>query len=201
LLLLCTSLTARRQRYAPEKGIGPGGLPGHYKAGIYYNGSTCRDLSSDINGTSFAVTGLAAKKHVGNYNVYIHADQMIYRKEGTVDEGLTPLMVVTLGPDNTNKFPFLLMGGLVYKGLIPTRGRDVTGFEIVYAKYSDKLKYSEELAGSPTQQYEFMFEFTHKINITKWMYFQPDLQYVIQPGGTGNIDDALVLGFQMGLTF
>ena len=192
---------AEELAYAPEKGIGPGGLPGHYKAGIYYNGSTCRDLYADINGASFAVTGLDRKKHIGNYNVYIHADQMIYRKEGTVDEGLTPLMVVTLGPEDINKFPFFLMSGLVYKGLIPTRGNDVTGFEIAYAGYSGKLRESQESVGAATQQYELMFEFTHKVNITKWMYFQPDLQYVIQPGGTGNIDDALVLGFQFGLTF
>ena len=37
--------------------------------------------------------------------------------------------------------------------------------------------------------------------ITKWMFMQPDIQYIIQPGGTGDIDDALVLGFQFGLTF
>jgi Carbohydrate-selective porin len=46
-----------------------------------------------------------------------------------------------------------------------------------------------------------VFEFTHKVMITKWMYMQPDLQYIISPGGTGDIDDALVLGFQLGLTF
>jgi len=187
--------------YAPAKGVGPGGLPGHYKAGIYYNGSTCRDLYADLNGNSAAVTGLAKKKHIGNYNVYIHADQMIYRKEGTVDEGLTPLIVATIGPENLCKFPFLLMSGLVYKGLVPTRHNDMTGFEIVYAQYSPKLRQSQESVGAAAQQYELMFEFTHKVNITKWMYLQPDLQYIIQPGGTGNIDDALVIGFQFGLTF
>jgi porin len=187
--------------YAPEKGIGPEELPGHYKAGIYYNGATCRDLYADINGNSFAVTNLDTKKHIGNYNVYIHADQMVYHKKGTVDQGLTPLMVVTLGPEDINKFPFLLMGGLVYKGLVPTRGDDTTAFEVVYAKYSNDLKRSQQSVGTEFQQYEMMLEFTHKIMITKWMYMQPDLQYIIQPSGTGNIDDALVIGFQMGLTF
>lgn len=187
--------------YAPEKGIGPEGLPGNYKAGIYYNGATCRDLYADINGNSFAVTNLDSKKHIGNYNVYIHADQMIYRKKGTTDEGLTPLMSVTLGPDDINKFPFFLMSGLVYKGLVPTRGNDTTAFEIAYAKYSSKIKESQQSVGISPQQYEIMFEFTHKIMITKWMFMQPDLQYIIQPGGTGNIDDALVIGFQFGLTF
>ena len=192
---------AEELAYAPAKGVGSAGLPGHYKAGIYYNGATCRDLYADINGNSYAATKLDQKKHIGDYNVYIHADQMIYREPGTKDQGLTPLMVATLGPDDTNKFPFFLMGGLVYKGLVPTRDNDMTAFEFIYSKYSNKLKESQQSVGSDPQKYEMILEFTHKVWVTKWMYMQPDLQYIIQPGGTGNIDDALVLGFQFGLTF
>jgi len=192
---------AQELAYAPADGVGSAGLPGHYKAGIYYNGAVKEDLYSDINGNSYAVTNLARKKHIGDYNLYIHADQMIFREEGTKDQGLTPLAVATIGPDNMNKFPFFLMGGLVYKGLVPTRDDDVTGFEVVYAKYSEKIKESQASVGSAQQKYEMVFEFTHKVSITKWMYMQPDIQYIVSPGGTGNIDDALVLGFQFGLTF
>ena len=192
---------AQELAYAPADGIGPAGLPGHYKAGIYYNGATKRDLYSDINGNSAAVTGLARKKHIGDYNVYIHADQMIYREKGTKDQGLTPLAVATIGPDNMNKFPFFLMGGLVYKGLVPKRDDDTTAFEVMYAKYSGKLKDSQQSVGAAPQRYEMVFEFTHRVMITKWMYMQPDMQYIVQPGGTGNIDDAFVVGFQLGLTF
>jgi porin len=33
------------------------------------------------------------------------------------------------------------------------------------------------------------------------VFFQPDLQYVIRPGGTGQINNALVLGSQIGINF
>jgi porin len=33
------------------------------------------------------------------------------------------------------------------------------------------------------------------------VFFQPDLQYIVRPGGTGQIDNALVLGFHMGINF
>ena len=33
------------------------------------------------------------------------------------------------------------------------------------------------------------------------LFFQPDLQYIIRPGATGKIDDALVLGCQIGVNF
>ena len=126
---------------------------------------------------------------------------MIYREKGAKDQGLTPLAAATIGPDNVNEFPFFIMAGLIYKGLVPGRDDDVTAVEVVYAKYSDKIKESQQSVGASPQKYETMLEFTHKIMITKWMYMQPDLQYIISPGGTGNIDDALVAGFQFGLTF
>ncbi len=192
---------AQELAYVPADGLGSAGLPGHYKGGIYYNGAVRRDLYADINGGSYAVTGLPQRKHIGDFNVYIHADQMIYREKDTKDQGLTPLAVVTIGPDNMNKFPFFLMGGFVYKGLVPKRDDDVTAFEVLYAKYSNDIKKSQVSVGAATQKYEMVFEFTHKVMITKWMYMQPDIQYIVQPGGTGNIDDALVLGFQFGLTF
>jgi carbohydrate-selective porin OprB len=32
-------------------------------------------------------------------------------------------------------------------------------------------------------------------------FFQPDLQYIIRPGGTGQHANALVIGFQSGFNF
>ncbi|MBU1037949.1 MAG: carbohydrate porin [Candidatus Omnitrophica bacterium] len=192
---------AQEIAYAPNTSPDSKGMPGHYKAGIYYNGSTCRDLYSDINGAAYSITGLAQKKHIGNYNVYLHADQAVYHEEGTEDQGLTALAVTTIGPENINIYPFFIMSGLIYKGLIPERDEDLSAFEVVYIKWSDDIKRSQSNAGLTTQKYELMLEFTHKFMITKWMFLQPDLQYIIQPGGTGDIKDALVIGTRFGLTF
>lgn len=192
---------AQEIAYVPNTAPNSKGLPGHYKAGIYYNGAVRRDLYADQNGSSYAATGLAQKKHVGDYNIYLHADQMLYRAKGTVDNGLTALGVAVIGPDNVNKFPFFIMGGLIYKGLVPGRDSDVTAFEAVYSQYSRALRHSEQSVGNAGQTYELMIEFTHKVSITKWMYLQPDLQYIVRPGGTGDIENALVVGTRFGVTF
>ena len=192
---------AQEIAYVPNTSPDSKGRPGHYKAGFYYNGAVCRDLYSDVNGSSYAATGLPQKKHVGNYNVYIHADQMIYREKNTADNGLTALAVTAIGPDNVNKFPFLIMSGLIYKGLVPGRNDDLTAFEAVYSQYSKSLRNSEKSTGDSGQSYELMLEFTQKIMITKWMFVQPDLQYIIRPGGTGDTKNALVIGSRFGLTF
>jgi len=33
------------------------------------------------------------------------------------------------------------------------------------------------------------------------VFFQPDIQYVIRPGGTGQLSNAVVLGCQFGVNF
>lgn len=192
---------AHELSYNPTAVSGVKGMAGNYKAGIYYNGETCRELYSDINGNSAAISGLDKKKHIGNYNVYFHVDQMIYKENKKDDQGLTPLFAAVVGPQNINKFPFFIMSGLIYKGLIPGFDNDVTACQVMWARYSDQLRRSQVESGQDPQRYELVLEFTHKINITPWMYLQPDMQYIINPGGTGTIKNAYVIGTRFGIVF
>ena len=201
-------LFAQEVAYAPNTAPDSKGLPGHYKVGFFYNGSIFRDLSTDINGASFAITGLPAKKRVGNYAVYFHADQMVYRKGGAQSQvGLTPFFVIAIGPDDTNQFPFFVDGGMVYQGLIPTRNSDITSVGISYAQYSGSLQNNQrdniDYNGSMTavQTYELAFDFSHKVSITPWMYLQPDMQYIINPNGWKARKNAYVVGTRFGLIF
>lgn len=177
------------------------GLPGNYKIGAYYQ-------TGDFN--NFTEEG--ATKN-GNFGFYILLDQMIYREQGSSvlskDQGLHPFVSLLFAPDNEiNSVPFFLNGGLVYKGLIPGRDNDYAGFALVYGNFSNKL--DKFVSVSPEfevitnttgrQDFEMVLEWMYKIQLTQWLNIQPDIQYVIQPGGTGEIPNALVLGFQLGVS-
>lgn len=172
------------------------GLPGSYKIGGYYQ-------SGDFNN----FTGPDTTKN-GNYGFYILMDQMIYHESGTRNQGLTPFVSLLFAPDSEiNTFPFFMNGGLVYKGLIPGREHDYAGFAMVYGKYSNKIapnnpqptefRPTSEITG--TEDFEMVLEWMYKIQLTQWLNIQPDVQYIIKPGGTGDIPNALVIGFQMGI--
>jgi len=52
------------------------------------------------------------------------------------------------------------------------------------------------------QQYEIALELTYRLRFRRdALFFQPDVQYIIRPGGTGRIADAFVGGFQVGVNF
>jgi len=44
-------------------------------------------------------------------------------------------------------------------------------------------------------------ELTYQYQLTKWCVLQPDVQWVIHPGGSSVLQDALVLGWRVTLTF
>ena len=72
---------------------------------------------------------------------------------------------------------------------------------VTYGGFSDA--YSDELVaggGSPAD-YEMVIEVGHRVQLTKCAYIQPDVQWIRHPGGTGKIDDAVVLAVQFGASF
>ena len=127
---------------------------------------------------------------------------MIYQEAPGSDQGLTIWSAFVFSPQqNIAKLPFQVNGGLSYKGLIPTRGDDYSCFGIVYGKFSRDFARSVAESGGGYPDYELVFEWNYKVQLTKFAFVQPDLQWVVNPGGTHSIPNALVLGAQMGVTF
>ena len=141
-------------------------------------------------------------KRAGSYGFYVHGDQMVYQETPGSDQGLTIWTASGLYPQpSISIVPFQVNFGLVYKGLIPRRDNDQTTFGFIYGNFSEHYARTVKAAGNGVPDYESVLEFGHRIQLTKFAFIQPDLQWVIRPGGTGRIPDALVIGAEMGITF
>ena len=92
-------------------------------------------------------------------------------------------------------------------GVFPSRPTDVGGFGIVYGHFSDDLQDAQRRTQQfdPTvgvRRYEMALEWTYRLGFFRdAFFFQPDLQYIIRPGGTGQHANAVVIGFQSGFNF
>jgi carbohydrate-selective porin OprB len=49
--------------------------------------------------------------------------------------------------------------------------------------------------------YSIVLEWDYRLQINKWTYFQPFVQYFIRPNGTGAVKNAAILGFAYAVTF
>ncbi len=154
-----------------------GGLPGRYTFGAFYDTREFKKLSDET------------KKQNGNYSFYWILEQMVYRENAVDDQGLTPWTSFTVSPDESiNTFPFFVSGGLVYKGLLPNRNYDKAAFGFAYGKISEDVL---------DKDYELMFEITYLIQMKRWLEIQPDIQWIVNPGGNSDTPNALVIGMQM----
>lgn len=165
------------------------GLPGHYWFGAYFSPAEYAQFGSTETATN-------------SYGFYWHADQMIWQESPGSEQGLTLWSAFVLSPQqNIAKLPFQANAGVVYRGLVPTRDKDVTMLGFVYGNFSDDYAGTIAATGAGTPSYEIALEAGYRFQITKFAYVQPNLQWIINPGGTGNIPNALVLGAQMNVTF
>ena len=56
-------------------------------------------------------------------------------------------------------------------------------------------------AGRRTQSSETTVEVNYQVQFTPYTYVRPNVQYIADPNGFSEIDDALVVGVEFGLTF
>ena len=99
-----------------------------------------------------------------------------------------------LSPSDRNLLSYYIDGGAGFKGLLPGRADDVLTFGVAYAKISrtptaldqDMLAFNGP--PYPIRDYELVFELNYAVQIAPWWTLQPDLQYIVHPGG--NVPDA-----------
>ncbi len=77
--------------------------------------------------------------------------------------------------------------GLTLNNFNPDNPNDLVGVAVASAVASDSFKRVE--GGSSN---ETVIELTYSRQVTPWLRLQPDLQYVINPGISNDLDDALV---------
>ncbi len=93
-----------------------------------------------------------------------------------------------------------LGAGLVYTGLIPARSEDQLGLAVASVFIGGAGKRVAEQAGDAVAHAETNLELTYRAQISNWLALQPSIQYIINPGIVGGLDNALVIGLRFELS-
>jgi porin len=134
-------------------------------------------------------------------------DQMVYRERADSLRGLSLGATIGLGDTATAKYRYFAMAGGHYQGTFPGRDNDLIAFMFAYAKTNPRLTGYQEDRESVApgsvgiQTYESIAEVDYGAQIAPWLLLRPNLQYVTNPGGTGKIPNALIIGLTVKATF
>ncbi|MGA2043399.1 MAG: carbohydrate porin [Roseiarcus sp.] len=190
-----------------------------YKIGVWYDTESFADLHYDNAGLSLAnpaSDGVAAS-HRGNYAFYAVADQMIYRFADDPDRNISVFVRPMFTPlQDRNLISFSLNAGLTLHEPFFGRDDDTFGLGVDFARVSnsatgfdlDTAFYNPGVY-SPARHNETVLEATYQYQVTPWWQIQPDIQYVITPGGgivnpdnpAQRIRNETVLGLRTNITF
>jgi porin len=202
-----------------NKDAGAKGLPGTAKAGCWFQTGQGPQQGGDDVFAYGSPTSVAYSS--GFYGII---DQQLYRPSTkTPDDysrknpfvtnkdavpacdcslkGLYAFTQIGFDPHQVSVSSFYTSAGLVYTGLIPTRDADRIGISFAYADISSYLKNKAVEAGACGASFEAVAELTYSIRLAPAIAIQPDLQYILHPGGTCDYGNALVVGMRAVVDF
>ncbi|MBU3666128.1 MAG: carbohydrate porin [Chthoniobacterales bacterium] len=163
-------------------------LPGEHKFGGYWSSWEYPEFGG----------GTGANTH----GLYWIGQQMVWRERAKTDEGVTLWYSFVYAPTgNISRFPFFSGAGGGWQGALPGREEDWILFGSYFGTMSRDFAAKREAQGLGDPTYEWVLEWDYRAQLTPWLYVMPCAQWVINPGGTGRIPDALVLGAEIGVTF
>jgi len=152
------------------------------------------------------VIGEIGARWAGEYSgragagVWRHTDEadaegFYFAGDQTIHGGISGFVMYGYGNPAASQFEHHLGGGLIWKGALPQRRDDLLGLGFTYVVFGDSPR------AQSREDAETTIELFYKIQLTRFIIVQPDLQYVHDPGGIRSRPDAIVAILRMTVDF
>lgn len=189
----------------PALGAPPGGTGGlgpatffDNTAGYFVIGEARVSWNSDGRPGSFAAGGwghtgefttFAGGTASGTNGAYAYVEQAVWLADDKSPDGpgVSLFAIASVGEAATNPVRWSLSGGVSMQGPIPSRPHDEFGFGVAYARFTGE----GSLFPNPG---ECAIEAFYSVQLTPWLSIQPDVQYVIDPGGNAVATENALVG-------
>ncbi|MDP7034059.1 MAG: carbohydrate porin [Planctomycetota bacterium] len=133
--------------------------------------------------------GFDGTSRAGSTGVYMVLDQWIFREHPDLeedDQGWALSFQFGWSDPNVASVDQHYGLGIIGRGLIDGRDRDTLGLG------ASLVHFSQEQAAGFSEDSELAIEAFLGIQLTSWARIQPDLQYILHPGGDSTLDDVWV---------
>ena len=183
--------------------LGGGELPGTIKVGGWNHFGSFEHLYVDAGGNPIAISGNSGKPLDNDYALYVILDQLLWHAPGTEEgQGLGFFTRFAGAPDDRNYVDFYFDVGLTLTGMIPGRPNDALAIGYAYTSISNKAQAFNVTNGDPAGEgYEALIEIAYTMEVMDGWTLQPDFQYIMNPDGGVEADNATVVGARSTFAF
>jgi porin len=159
-----------------------GPLQGGYRVGMWYD----PQAKDRLDGSGVKRDGVG---------FYTSCDQMLWKENGHKDDtqGLGVFGRYGIANADVSEIKSFWSIGPQYRGLIPTRDKDVMSFGVAQGRLSRQAEF--------TRSNETILEWFYNIELTPCLHISPDVQYIFNPGGDASVNDAVVVGVRVQVSF
>ena len=194
--------------------LGEAGMAGKYMVGGYWNSATANDVLEDANGQNKQVTGEPADQLDGRYGMYAYARQQITTVGGDAKRGLSLFAHYSQYDKRSSTLDWQAQVGAIYAGPFDARPQDSLAIGFSELHVNPALTKNQRLhnetrnltdydnpAYQPIQQAEYAAEVHYDFKLTPWLMLRPNIQYLANPGGVYEVDNATVVGLTVNTVF
>lgn len=132
--------------------------------------------------------------------MYVLIEGSLIKEADGEGQGLSAFLRVGVANPDLNQLGSYIGIGAVYTGLFNGRDQDQFGVALAMARNGDDFNTSLTNAGIPRGP-ETNLEVSYYIQVNDWLSLQPDIQYIINPGGTGELENAFVGGVRFSISY
>lgn len=190
-------------RWAPKLDLF-NGLPGEYKVGALYSTADASDVK------------IPSKSHSGKHSYWFNAQQQLSQRQSDAKRGIFISVNGTLNDTASTAVQSTQQIALWYKGPFEQRPHDSIGLGlanyVVNERVRDRQRDQNAVLGfdgydpidpnyHPIQHDELNLELNYTYHWSPALMVRPNLQYIYQPGGIKEVDNAWVAGLSMRVNF
>lgn len=182
------------------------GLPGSYRAGVWYNTSKGDDVFYDVNHEPRALTGDDPLQRTSRRGAWITFQQQVTGEAG--GKGTNVFLNITSADHQTSPTNNQISLGMEYKGIFD-RPNDFVGAALGFTHANgDVAKYQRlynavhpDDPGLVKSGYEKVAEVFYSWSPIPSIALRPNLQYIKDPGGIAEKNNAFILGLKASVAF
>jgi porin len=137
----------------------------------------------------------------GNHGAYVTVERQFVAASDTSGKGLRGWLRFGVANDRLNPLDRYLGGGLVYTGPFKGRSGDQVGIALADAHWGEPYRQSLKIAGKGSKADELVVETSYRAVMNRWLTFQPDVQYIVNPGAKPQLHNALLFGLRTQIGF